>query len=55
MSGVAVIPAPVELFGRYTELDDQIVRKILWFDFAAFLSLQTEQRRLVVAHNDAGI
>jgi len=43
------------MLGDSAELDQKVARQILRFDLAAFLSLQTEQRRLVVAHNDAGI
>src|SRR5258706_16093788 len=47
----ALVPAPIEAFGREPELDEQIPRIIWRLPFAPLLSPQAEQCRLVVAHN----
>jgi hypothetical protein len=54
-TAVALIPAPVEVLGDRAELDDQVVRKILRLDLAAFLAPEPNQGRFIVAHNDPGI
>jgi hypothetical protein len=54
-SGVALIPAPVELFRHRTELDDQVVGKILGFDLTALLPPQPNEIGFVVTHDYPGI
>ena len=54
-AGVALIPAPVELLGDGSELDDQIVGEILRLDLAALLPPQPHQRGLIIAHDDPSI
>ena len=35
LAGIALVPVPVELLGHGAELDDQVVREVLWLDLAA--------------------
>ena len=55
MAGVTLIPAAVKLFRHGTELDDQVVGKILRFDLTALLPPQPQQRGLVITHDDPRI
>ena len=43
VTGVALIPAPVEVLGDRAELDDQVVGEILRLDLAALLAPQPNQ------------
>src|ERR1035437_11194017 len=54
-TGVALVPAPVEVLGDGPELHDQIVREILRLDLSALLPPQTNEVGLVAAHDYPGI
>ena len=53
--GVAFKPAPIEVLCNRTKLDDQIIGKILRLDLAALLPPQTDQHRLIAAHDHPGV
>ncbi len=55
VTGVALVPAPVEVFGHGAELDDQVVGEVFRLDLAALLPPQPDQSGLIVAHDDPGI
>jgi hypothetical protein len=48
-------PAPIQLLCGQAEPDDEVTRKVLRFDLASLLLPKTEQRCLVVTHDDAAI
>jgi hypothetical protein len=51
LTGIRLIPAPVEVLGHHPELDDEIAGQIL----AALFAPQPDQRLLVIAHDDSGV
>ena len=55
LSGIALIPAPVERLGHGAELDDQAGREILGLDLAALLTPQAQQGVFVSSHDDPGV
>ena len=55
LSGIALVPMPVERFGHHTELDDEVAGEVLRLDFAPFLPPEAGEGGLIVAHDDAGI
>jgi len=55
LTGVALVPAPIEILGDPSKLDDQIVVYILRLDFAALLAPQPNEIGLIIAHDDPGI
>jgi hypothetical protein len=48
LAGMALIPAPVEVLGHGPKLDDEVFRQVRRLDFAALLSPQPNQGRLIV-------
>ena len=46
LTGVALVPAPVEVLGDGAELNDQVVGEVLRLELAAFLAPEAEQLRL---------
>ena len=42
LSGIRLIPAPVQLFGRATKLNDEIAGEVLRLNFAPLLPPQPE-------------
>ena len=55
LAGVALVPAPIEVLGDASELDDEVAGQILGLDLAALLAPQAKQGPLVVAHDDPGV
>jgi hypothetical protein len=55
LAGIGFIPAPIEIFGRNPELDNEIVREILRLDLAAFLLPEPQQSEFIVPHNNPSI
>ena len=55
LPGVALVPMPVERFGRDAELDDEIARKVLRLGLAAFLPPEAQEGDLVSTHDNPGI
>src|SRR5262249_15641277 len=55
LTGIGLIPAPVQLFGRITKLDDEIARQILGLDLSALLPPEPEDGGFIVAYDDRGI
>jgi hypothetical protein len=49
---IGLIPAAIEFFGRKSKLHYQISRQILGLDFAPLLPPQSDQRLLVISHDD---
>ena len=43
LTGVGLIPAPIEILGHRPELDDEIAGQILRLDLAALLSPEPQQ------------
>src|SRR5262249_4112397 len=55
LTGIGLIPPPVQLLGCKPELNDQIARKILRLDLAAFFAPQPDEGVLVVTHDDPSV
>jgi hypothetical protein len=55
MPGVALVPEPVELLGRDSELDDKIAGAILRLNLTSFLLPETEEGGFIMAHDNSGI
>ena len=51
----ALVPLPVQVFGREPELDEQIARQVFRFRLAALLPPEALQGGLVVAHDGPGV
>src|SRR5207245_11642421 len=54
-AGVALVPRAVELLGCSPELHDEVAGEVLRLGLASFFSPQTDQGRLIAAHDDAGV
>src|SRR5215831_3504949 len=54
-ASVALVPGAVELLGSPPELHDEIAGEVLRVRLAPFFSPQTDQGRLITAHDDAGV
>ena len=48
LAGIGFIPAPIEIFGRNPELDNEFVGEILRLDLAAFLLPEPQQSDFIV-------
>ena len=55
LPGVALVPIPVEGFGREPELDDEVAGQFLRLDFAPLFLPEAQQGAFVAAHDDAGV
>ena len=55
LTGIGLVPAPVQLLGGQAELDDEVAGQVLRLDLAAFFPPKPEERRLIVAHDDSGV
>jgi hypothetical protein len=55
LTGIELIPAPVQVLRREPELDDEVTREVLRLDLAALLPPEPDQRRLVLAHDDPSV
>jgi hypothetical protein len=55
LSGVLLVPVPVQMLGHAAELDQEVAGQVLRLGLAALLPPQPEQCRLVVPHDDPGI
>jgi hypothetical protein len=54
-AGVALVPGAIELLGCSPELHDEIAGEVLRLGLASFFSPQTDQGRLIAAHDYAGV
>ena len=55
LTGIRLVPAPVQLLSGQAELNEEVAGQVLWFPLAAFFPPEAEERRLVVAHDDPRI
>src|SRR5215472_5324760 len=55
LASIGLIPAPVQVFGRQSQLDKEIAGQVLRFGLAALFAPKADQRRLVIAHDDPGV
>ena len=54
-AGVTLVPGAVEFLGRSPELHDEVAGQVLRISLAALFAPQTDEGRLVAAHDDAGV
>src|SRR5262245_59271678 len=52
---VALVPAPIERFGRASELRNKVARKVLRLDLAALFLPEADEGGFVRPHDDPGI
>jgi hypothetical protein len=55
LTGIALVPAPIEVFGREAELDDQVAGQVLRLDLASLFPPEAQEGPFVVPHDDAGV
>ena len=55
LPGRALVPLPVEGFGREPELDDEIAGQVFRLGLAPFFAPEAEQGGLIAAHDDPGV
>ena len=55
LTGIGLIPAPIEVLGDYPQLDDQIAGQIRRFGLTAFFAPKPQQRLFILAHDDPGV
>ena len=55
VTGIRLVPAPIEVLGGDAELDEQVAGEVLGLDLAPLFAPQAEEGRFVVAHDDPGI
>ena len=55
VTGVALVPAPIEFFGHRAELNDQIFGEVFGLDLASFFPPKANEQAFVVTHDDPGV
>jgi hypothetical protein len=55
LTGIELVPAPVEVLGDGSELDDEIAGEVLRLGLAAFFAPEPKQGQLVIAHDDPSV
>ncbi len=55
LPGILLVPVPVQLLGDGAELDQELTRQIVRFEFAALLPPKPKQRGFVITHDNSGI
>jgi len=55
LSGIRLVPAPVQILGRYPKLDYEIAREVLWLKFAPLFPPEAEEGGFIIAHDDPGV
>jgi hypothetical protein len=55
LTGIGLVPAPVQVLGRKPKLDNEIARQVLRLDLATLFPPQSEEGSLVVAHDNPGV
>ena len=55
LTGVSLIPAPVQVLGRDPQLDNEVAGQVLGVDLAQFLPPEPKEGGLVTANDDTGV
>src|ERR1700704_2460923 len=55
LAGIELVPAPVQVLGHQTELDDEVPGEVLGLGLAALLPPQAQEGVLVGPHDDPSI
>jgi hypothetical protein len=55
LAGIGLIPTPVQVLGRNTELDDEIARQVFRLDLSALFPPQAEEGGPIIAHDDPSV
>jgi hypothetical protein len=55
ISGVSLVPAPVEVFRNRAQLDYQDTGQVFGFDIPSFLAPEADQGDLIIAHDHTGV
>jgi hypothetical protein len=55
LTGIGLVPVPVQVLGRYPKLDNEVAGQVLGLDFAPLFPPEAEEGGFIVAHNDPGV
>src|SRR5262249_49725363 len=54
-TGISLIPGAVEVLGDFSELHDEVPRKVLRLHFSALLAPKAEQGSVIGSHDHPGV
>src|SRR5262249_62394895 len=55
LTGISLVPAPVQILGRNTKLDNEIAGQALWLDFAPLFTPEAMEGGLVIPNHDTAV
>src|SRR5208282_1281125 len=55
LTGIELVPAPVEVLGDSSELHDEVAGEVLRYGFAALFAPEPQECGFIVAHDDPGV
>jgi hypothetical protein len=55
LTGIGLVPAPVEILGDAAKLNDQITGEVFRLDLATLFPPKPDQRLLIITHDDPGV
>ncbi len=55
LPGIGLVPAPIEVLGHQTQLDDEVTGQVRWLDFSALFLPQPHEGGFVRPHDNPGI
>ena len=55
LTGIGLVPGPIEPLGHDPELDEEVAGQILRLDFAALFPPEPKKSSLIVPHDDPGV
>jgi hypothetical protein len=55
LSGIGLVPTPVQLLSSQSELDEKVGGEVLRLDLAAFFPPKPQEGGLIVPHDDPGV
>ena len=55
LPGIGFVPAPIEVLGDNSELNDEVAGQVLRLDLAALFAPKPQEGGIVVAHDDPGV
>jgi hypothetical protein len=55
LTGIGLVPAPIEVLRRHAKLDDEVTGEVLGLDLAPLFLPEPEKGSFVIAHDDPGV
>ena len=55
LTGIGLVPAPVQVLGHGPKLDDEVAGEVLRLGLAALLAPSRSSAVFVIAHDDSGV